>query len=132
MLDLLSNYSTLLTTIISTLTGGGLVQGYRVWANQGREDRGQAYDQIASTAQRLEDRLVHVEKRVDNQDQKLLEYERKLNQSRIRETEMQAAIDELVRRIDELIKRLAQHEHISPQERDDLRSVPFVDQQKSQ
>lgn len=128
-MNLLSEYATVLATLISAVVGGGAVQVYRTYVSETRRDRGQAFDQVASASHRMEERLVKVENRVDEQGKKLREAERKLNRSQIRETEMQAAIDELVRRIDKLIERLSQHERIDDTEREDLRSVPFIDQQ---
>lgn len=126
MLEFLSQNGAIITGIISTLAGGGLVGAYRAYMSETRNSTGQSFDQIMKTSKRMEDRLVTVEKRLDEQGHTLREAQKQLNRSRIREEELRAALDELVRRIDRLVKRLSKHEEISADEAEKLKSVPFV------
>jgi len=128
--SLLSYLPTIWTAVTGLLGGGaamGLVKAYRTYHNQSRQDAGQAHDHNLELSDRLETRLSKVEGRLDAAEDELRGTKKELTQSRIREEELQAAINALVQRIDRLIDRLEQHEQISEEERKNLTSVPFDD-----
>jgi len=127
MLDLLLSH---LPTLISALTGGGIVTGlikaYTAYHAQARKDEAQDHDQDMELSERLESRLSKVEGRLDNAENELRDTRKELAHSRIRRQELQSAIDALVERIDGLLDRLEDHEQITEQERDRMTSVPYI------
>jgi len=131
MLELLLSHLPSIGTFVSALFGGGLVTGvvkaYRAWSTQSRKDDAQDHTQDMELSERLSSRLSKVEGRLDAAEGELRKTKQELAHSRIRREELQAAIDTLVKRIDNLLDRLEKHESITEDERDRMKSVPYIE-----
>lgn len=112
------------TTIASAIVGGVVVRLYNLYL---RSDQ-QTHQQDMDLSSHLSQRLDKVESRLDLAETKLSEAQQELASSRVREINLQAAVDTLIERIDMLIHRLGAYEDVSEAEREELKSLPYLDE----
>jgi chromosome segregation ATPase len=126
------------TSIISFLTGSGVIgAGVKIYNTYLKSDQ-QEYDQDQGLITRLSERLDKVEERLQEREkeisslreeqsklrQDLNDAEEKISRKEIIEDKLISAIDQLIYRVDRLLERLSKYESISDEERSDYLSLP--------
>ena len=105
--------ATIATTVVSLLTGGGIVTWYKAHLKSDQ----QQHDQSLDWTDRITTRLDKVEQRLD-------ETEAELEQSRRAKAELSTQVQLLIERIDTLLDRLQAYEDITEQERQRYKDLP--------
>lgn len=107
--------STIFATLISAVTGGGLVQWYRTHLKADQQEHTQAMDLVTT----LREDMGKVQQRQDKVEQELA-------QARHAEARLHGQVHLLIERIDTLLDRLEQYEDITQDERRRYTDVPDV------
>ena len=105
--------TTIFATIMSAVTGGGIVQWYRTYLSADQ----QGHQQELDWTDRITTRLDQVEQRLD-------QTEDELEQSRRAKAELSTQVQLLIERIDVLLDRLQAYEDITEQERQRYKDLP--------